>query len=107
MADSSTNLKFDNQRSEGRLAIDNLVTLIAPSGRQLSGQLVNLSAGGAMIRLHNSDEELTAGQPLELTIEWSYPSEAWVRGETLHGAVRHRNEQTIGIQFAERRSQAA
>lgn len=107
MTESNGNLKFSNQRSEGRLAIDNHVTLQAPSGRQLSGQLVNLSSGGAMIHLHNEDSELTSGQGLELTIEWSYPSEAWVRGETLRGSVRHRDDQVVGIQFAERRSQAA
>lgn len=89
------------------MAIDNHVTILAPSGRHLSGQLVNLSSGGAMIKLHNTDVELVAGESLELTIEWSYPSAAWVRGETLQGRVLHREDQAVGIQFAQPRLKAA
>ncbi len=98
-----------DQRRESRLDLHTPVTVRAGDNAPQAGRLTNLSSGGAMIQLRQPTSMMVAaGEPLELTIEWSSPSRIQVESETLTGYVRHVGKQMrLGVQFEQKRTPGA
>lgn len=96
------------KRRERRLDIKMPATLRIGSDRSEPGRLANLSKGGAMVQLYNTDPELRVDQPVDLVIQWSAPSSVTVEPETIAGYVRHMGPGTsMGIEFDRSRKPAA
>ena len=89
----------DDRRLHPRYEAGAPVTVRNAERRFISGKLVNLSAGGALLRLDYNDDHFDVGDTLDLLINGECGVTAFARFQTLSASVCRADSEQLALRF--------
>lgn len=95
----NTREQSDDRRHHPRHSAGASVTVRNAERRFIRGRLVNLSAGGALVRLNYNDDHLDVGDTLDLLINGECGVTAFARFQTLSASVCRADDQLLALRF--------